>query len=511
MSKRAIIYSRVSTDEQADRGYSLRDQESRLREYCRRTGIEVVEHFQDDASAKTFDRPTFQKLLRFVQANRNAVDELLVVKWDRFSRDATGALGMMRTLEGLGVNVQAIEQPIDRHVPEQLMMLAIYVAAPEVENRRRSLSVTAGMRRAMKEGRWVSNAPTGYRNKRDESGKAIIVPNEKAPFVRMAFELLADNPQMPIDEAMRRVHKEAKREGVKLNIGRSHFHRMLRMDVYAGLIRVPAWRNEPEEVVQGIHEALVSESVFRRVQERFEKPKEGRKWKLVPELHMRGHLLCPHCSEPLTGSGSKGNGGKYFYYHCHRCKGLRVRAEATHEAFAEYLRSVQLPREARDLYKDVIASRTKDEKEWHQKRSATLQARIKELEEKLFSVDEAYIENRIEADSYARMKERYASELRQARGELAEMQTLSTGFAEKLEFALLVLSDLPRIYDRAPVQQRREMLVRIWPDHLTFDGERFRTNPETDLIALFRAKWAEMRNARSLSASGVHYGGLYWI
>ncbi len=44
---RAIIYTRVSTDEQAETGYSLRDQEARLKRYCRIHACDVIAHFQD--------------------------------------------------------------------------------------------------------------------------------------------------------------------------------------------------------------------------------------------------------------------------------------------------------------------------------------------------------------------------------------------------------------------------------------------------------------------------------
>ena len=77
-----LIYTRVSTDEQASKGYSLRDQEARLREYCTRTGRDVAAHYQDDASAKSFDRPGFSELLSFVRKHGD-VSQLLVVKWDQ--------------------------------------------------------------------------------------------------------------------------------------------------------------------------------------------------------------------------------------------------------------------------------------------------------------------------------------------------------------------------------------------------------------------------------------------
>lgn len=63
----AIIYTRVSTEEQNEKGYSLADQEDKLRRFCQNKGIEIIQHFQDAHSAKTFDRPEFKNLLSFIK------------------------------------------------------------------------------------------------------------------------------------------------------------------------------------------------------------------------------------------------------------------------------------------------------------------------------------------------------------------------------------------------------------------------------------------------------------
>lgn len=130
MKKKALLYTRVSTSEQADRGYSLRDQAARLQQYCKFKGVEVAQHFEEDYSAKTFSRPKFQTLLEYAKANRRDIDYLLVVKWDRFSRDATGALGMIRQFQELGIEVNAVEQWIDFSIPENKFMLSFYVTSP---------------------------------------------------------------------------------------------------------------------------------------------------------------------------------------------------------------------------------------------------------------------------------------------------------------------------------------------------------------------------------------------
>jgi DNA invertase Pin-like site-specific DNA recombinase len=87
--------------------------------------IEVVAHYKEDHSAKDFNRPEFQNFLRFAKKNKNTIDYLLVTTWDRFSRNVTDSFVMIRRLRTMGIEVQAIEQPIDFKVPESKAMLAL--------------------------------------------------------------------------------------------------------------------------------------------------------------------------------------------------------------------------------------------------------------------------------------------------------------------------------------------------------------------------------------------------
>jgi site-specific DNA recombinase len=153
------LYIRVSTDEQAGKGYSQRDQEERLKKYCENNQIKIRKVIFEDHSAKTFNRPEWNQLLTDLKRKREAVDLILFSKWDRFSRNAGDAYQMITMLRKLGAEPQAIEQPLDLSVPENKLMLAFYLAAPEVENDRRALNVTFGMRKAKREGRWMCFAP----------------------------------------------------------------------------------------------------------------------------------------------------------------------------------------------------------------------------------------------------------------------------------------------------------------------------------------------------------------
>jgi DNA invertase Pin-like site-specific DNA recombinase len=114
---KADLYVRVSTDEQADKGYSQRDQAERLQRYCEVNKITVRRIIFEDHSAKNFNRPQWMDLLQDVKRKQSMVDFILFTKWDRVSRNAADAYQMINTLRKIGIEPQAIEQPLDLDVP----------------------------------------------------------------------------------------------------------------------------------------------------------------------------------------------------------------------------------------------------------------------------------------------------------------------------------------------------------------------------------------------------------
>jgi len=100
--KIADLYIRVSTDEQADKGYSQRNQEEVLKRYCEINSIQVRNIIFEDHSAKSFVRPEWKKLEQGLKKSRGKVDLVLFTKWDRFSRNAGDAYQMINKLRTFG-------------------------------------------------------------------------------------------------------------------------------------------------------------------------------------------------------------------------------------------------------------------------------------------------------------------------------------------------------------------------------------------------------------------------
>lgn len=259
-----------------------------------------------------------------LRKHKGKTDLILFTKWDRFSRNAGDAYQMIGTLRRLGIEPQAVEQPLDLSIPENKMMLAFYLAAPEVENDRRALNVFYGMRRAKKEGRWMATAPVGYINKITESGRKYIAPKEpEASVMKWVFQELSKGIY-----AADQIRKEANKRGLKC--ARNNFWNIIRNPVYCGKIVVSKFKDEESIIVQGQHEPLISESLFYAVQDVLNGKKRharlGTSIGTQEAFPLRGFLLCPECGRVLTASASKGRSNLYYYYHCISSCGCRFKA-----------------------------------------------------------------------------------------------------------------------------------------------------------------------------------------
>lgn len=465
--KTADLYIRVSTDEQADKGYSQRSQEELLRRYCDINKVSIRKVIFEDHSAKTFNRPEWQKYLQDLRKHKSQTDLVLFLKWDRFSRNAGDAYQMINILRKLGVEPQAIEQPLDLSIPENKMMLAFYLAAPEVENDRRALNVIHGMRRARKEGRYMGLAPIGYINKTDEGGKKLIAPRyPDADIIRWSFEKIAEGIYNT-----EQVYKRAKEKGFKGT--KSLFWFVIRNPVYCGKIFIPKYKDEESRFVKGQHEPIITEALYYQVQDVLDGRKRGQyRLKVASNATMplRGFLICPHCGKLLTGSASKGRYKYYSYYHCFDGCTRRFKADYVNNLF-EYELKKYIPRpEMAEVYKITLAEAWNDQTNHLQNDRKQVLAQIKDLEEKLSYIRDLLSSKQLDPEDFREMKSEYSSKLEKLEVKLSACDDSQVSIDQLLNRGLDNLLKLDYIYETGDIEKKREVIGSMYPEKLTFDG-----------------------------------------
>ncbi|MEJ7780846.1 MAG: recombinase family protein [Daejeonella sp.] len=472
--KTADLYIRVSTDEQADKGYSQRSQEEVLKRYCEQNTITVRKVIFEDHSAKTFIRPEWQKLLAYLKQFKKRTDYVLFTKWDRFSRNAPDAYQMINMLKSLGIDPQAIEQPLDMSVPENKMMLAIYLTAPEIENDRRALNTFYGMRRARKEGRWTSLAPIGYINRSNPEGKKYIAPNDlQARIMKWAFHEIA------LDKySTEQIYKRAKDLGLACN--KNRFLQAIRNPVYCGKIFIVQFKDEKSHLVKGLHSPLISESLFYEIQDILDGKKRKIKTTIASHsmMPLRGFLKCSRCTRTLTSSASKGRNGYYYYYHCSSACGYRTKAEMVNELFLNELQEYVLNDVSAAHFKiaimDSFEGVTKNEREDKSKyitEITDLNNRITQGRELLLSGDidgTDYRTIKSEAENRIVILEAKLSDIPVNLMELSDVEGI-------LDKAISKLTKLDVIYWESDISIQRRIIGSMFPEKFTFENLKDRT------------------------------------
>jgi DNA invertase Pin-like site-specific DNA recombinase len=155
--RNVVIYTRVSTDEQAEHGFSLPHQKEALEKYCESHSIRILKHYQEDASGKDFNRPAFIQLFEYAKVNKKEVDAIIFTRWDRFSRNLEESLKYKRLFNVMGITLMSIDQVLDNTVPESKMMFAVLNVVAEIERDKISIRTREGVRRANKEGYFTNN------------------------------------------------------------------------------------------------------------------------------------------------------------------------------------------------------------------------------------------------------------------------------------------------------------------------------------------------------------------
>ncbi|HSZ71464.1 MAG TPA: zinc ribbon domain-containing protein, partial [Cytophagaceae bacterium] len=257
---------------------------------------------------------------------------------------------------------------------------------------------------------------------------------------------------------------------------------------YKGFIKIEEWKNEPEEVVKGLHEAIIDEQLFGRVQNiLLKKNKNAAKpSKYQPLFPLRGHLICKQCGCLLTASSSKGRSKKYDYYHCqHGCK-ERTEAAVINSSFIVHLSSLQIDKQIALVYKEVIKDVYHQEEGSKESQIAGFSRNITSLTEKQKKLDDKFISDVISGDDYKRMSIQLKTDLEKLKQEKEIMENAETNFQKHFSSGISFLSDLVYYYDLAPIELKHRMIDSIYPEKLIFDGIKYRTtkiNSFVDLIA----------------------------
>jgi DNA invertase Pin-like site-specific DNA recombinase len=433
-----------------------------------------LKHYQEDHSAKDFNRPVFSELLNDLKTKKIRPAQLVIHRMDRFSRNLFESLQMKKQLEGYKVYLYCLDANYDAKVPENMLPSLIQMAIPQIENERRALNTKKGMRQALRSGRWVWKAPKGYGN-----DNRLVIKSEESKFILEAFEQVALNTKS-IDS----IRLELVKQGFK--VSKQQFLNLLKNPFYIGIIRIEAWDDEKEELVKGIHEPIIDENLFNAVQRILSSRtrRQAKKASFTPLFPLRGHLKCKFCGNKLTASSSMGRTKKYHYYHCQNGCKERFDAENANDCFVEYLSSLSVNKPVAELYLEILKDEFDKNEGSKEKQLNTIRTNISKCEEQKNFADNKYLSGQLPSENYLRLLGGIDEQILSMRQQINSLEDSPTRFDKHLKYGINLINNLPYYYKLAPIDLKHKIIGSIFTGNLIFDENSYRTEKPNLLIEL---------------------------
>ncbi|WP_216820656.1 recombinase family protein, partial [Cnuella takakiae] len=471
MQKKAISYLRFSHEGQSNS--SIERQELITSQWAERMNVEITDTFADAGhSAKTFDRPDFQKLQDFIKQHHRSVDYLIVDQMDRFSRDAGEALSMIKKLQSkYSIQVVSATEGItfDYHTPGSFFRAGLQFLLAEEDNINRASKINAGIYTAKaKEGRYIyGHAPFGYKFEGQGKSRHLVINEEQAKVVTYIFNAyLTNTPDYIIRE--RAAHMGLKHKG------NSVVKDFLTNPIYAGHQVVKPYKDLPGGIFPALHKGIVDMETWSMIQQRL---KGGGMERVIIDdnLPLRGVLKC-HCQKPLTGAPSRGRHGKYYLYYKCRHKGHNnISATKAHEQLHEILKYMSLPQRLVAAIKDQSEKMLQERMKDNRANLSRSKRDMEELEQQLYSVEEKYIKNQMAAETYHRWLKDLTRRRVEVKSRIERFSKNGDSTWKLLSDHLSKLTDLQYVYNQADTLKKQELIRLGFDNELYYEDKTYRT------------------------------------
>ncbi len=364
---RVAIYARVSTDEQAEHGYSIDAQLDTLRNYCTLYNKQIIGEFVDRgvSGKSTQGRYELQRLLK--DAEDGLFDEVIVWKINRMARKNIDLLQIVDLLDKNNIAFRSFSENFETETPMGRFALQMMGAVGELERNTIVDNVKMGHKQRAKTGSHNGKVPLGYRVvKGSAAGRGrnteVVVVEEEAMLVRKIFELYASGKGLKsIANALNRDGYTTKTKGP---FSTCSIRDLLDNPMFIGKIRYNQYENWSEKrrkgknpnpiLVDGLHPAIIDQNLWDKVRLLRQKKSSMPKKRFEGEYLLTGIIRCPECGAAMTASRTinkmkDGTKVTRMYYSC-----SSFRSKGSSVCHANSIRKVEAEQAVMERVKNVL-------------------------------------------------------------------------------------------------------------------------------------------------------------
>ncbi len=307
------LYRRVSTDKQADEGYSLDVQMEKLRAYSKTFSnvVEIRDYMDDGYSGSSLDRPGMNQLIDDIEAGE--ITHVIVVKLDRLSRSQKDTLHLIEDIMiPANVTFISIMESFNTDTAFGRAMVGILSVFAQLERENIFERTRGGMQKRVEKGFWPGGGRTPYGYDYDPA-QGILVPNDEAKMVRHIYDRylsgesmqsIADNLNLKYDRVIYNIITRKSNAGYIVYKGEEYkgLHEpIISLDTYNQAMALLAERSAAKAVTKTSHllAGLCRCGICGAKMRYIRWGKAGYKLKCYSQLHSKQYLIRnPDCNGP---------------------------------------------------------------------------------------------------------------------------------------------------------------------------------------------------------------------
>ena len=468
-----IIYTRVSTKEQAENQTSLESQERECQAFARKQKVVIpLENVfrERGESAKFIDRTELQRLLKFVKENKDKVSVLYIWKIDRLARNLGDYYGIKVAFAKYGVKIVSVTEPIDDD-PVGRFLEAILAAAAQFDNEIRAIRTVTGMRVRVEQGKWPHSAPIGYTKLRGR-----VVPEPKyAPIIKDILLQFSTGSY-----GLAEIARYAFDKGIETKSGRPKstdaMKKILQNLIYAGYTK----NKLSPKVHRGLHTALVDEETIYKNIDLIQGSKKTYTLRGDDLFPLRGSLLCSNCGHPLTASSSKSQTGRYYpLYHCNQatCKrkvtGRKSSGDSdvAHRHFREALELLRPLNDFSGLFKEIVLRTWNDEYSQAVDNANRIHNEIDYQRQLRIATNEKFAMDKITEEDRDEAIKKISQKIIDLKDEQVEADQYVNEKEEIIDDAMSFIRTPDIFWNRANTKIRQDIQMLLFPQGIAYDFE----------------------------------------
>ena len=493
MKNKALIYSRVSTDEQAQNDrQSLKTQVEICKKAIHESNLyELAENgtYEDPGrSATNMDRPGLQDMLLRVEDDKT-IGAVFVQDTDRLARNVGDHLIIKTLLKKHEVKLISVSQSGLEDTPEGNFMDLVIAGVNQFQSQITARKTIKSMEQKFKDGGWPTHATIGYLNvgkKEHNEERTIIVDPINGPLVTEAFKMYATG-----DYSVVAVADHLNKKGMRSKNGKTIFANklaeVLKNHFYYGEMR---WRGL---VNKGNHEPLTTKNIFDRCQLVAREHDHHKCRKNKFNFVLRGFVRCAVCNSRYVGDHN--NVKDKSYYHCNKykfkrhgtpapCSGKYIEVSVLEKVIEKEFNKLQFSTDFIETIEAKITTAYEAKKATVSKEKTKLAQVKAAVEKKLEVAEDKLIKGVIDDASYTRLRNQYREEITNLETEISRAERAKNIKMDATQETLGLIRNIGDTYKNAKPNIQQLYLSLFWDHFEAEDGKLTKAVKSPIVLAL---------------------------